>query len=297
VRPIAQDKQINVELIADPRIPLLYADPDRILEVLINLIDNAIKFTPNGGSVTVKANALETDSEFAYVSVTDTGCGVTAEALPLIFERLYQDPDSIDGSRSGLGLGLFIAKELVTLHGGRIWVASQPGQGSTFTFTLPIYSLSKLLNPVITHTGKLRDSFVLVRVDVKPLSSLARGNWREICRQALELLQRCVFVDKDLVLPAMAGNGPAETFFVVASTDMQRVNTMTARIMEQISGLPPLSGAGKVEVTAKPVATAFAESQSLEEQVKAVADRVTELIVQDLGSIHVFSKKETANAN
>ena len=292
MRPLAQDKGISVELIADPRIPLLYADPDRILEVLINLIDNAIKFTPNGGSITVKANALETDSEFAYVSVADTGSGIGPEAQPLIFERLYQDPDSIDGSRKRLGLGLFIAKELVTLHGGRIWVASQPGEGSTFTFTLPIYSLSKLLKPVITHAGKLRDSMVLVRVEVKPLSNLPRGNWRETCRQCLELLQRCVFVDKDLVLPAMAGNGPTETFFVVASTDMQRVNIMTGRIIEQISGLASLKGTGKVEVTAKPVEAAVAESPSLDEQIEAVADRVAEMIVQELDFIHGRSKKE-----
>ena len=296
MRPLAQEKGISVELITGPRIPLLHADPDRILEVLINLIDNAIKFTPNGGSITVKANALETDSEVAYVSIADSGCGITPEAQPLIFERLYQDPDSIDGSRNGLGLGLFIAKELVTLHGGRIWVASQAGEGSTFTFTLPIYSLSKLLKPVITHGEKLRDSIVLVRVDVKPLSNHPRGNWRETCRQCLELLQRCVFVDKDLVLPAMAGNGPAETFFVVASTDMQRVNIMTARITEQINGLALLNGTGKVEVTAKPVAITVAKSPSLDEQVEAVAARVTEMIVQDLDAIHGFNKKENRNA-
>ena len=148
---------------------------------------------------------------------------------------------------------------------------------------------------MITHAEKLRDSIVLVRVDVNPLSNLPRGNWRETCRQCLELLQRCVFVDKDLVLPAMAGNGPAETFFVVASTDMQRVNIMTARITEQINGLASLNGTGKVEVTAKPVAITVA-APSLDEQVEAVADCVTEMIVQDLDAIHGFNKKENRNA-
>src|SRR5258708_2422914 len=188
------------------------------------MFDNAIKFTPEGGSVTVKANSPETDLDFAYVSVADTGCGISAEALPLVFERLYQDPDTVEGRRSGLGLGLYISKELLSLHGARIWVASEPDEGTTFTFNLPLYSLAKLLPPVITHKGRLRDSLVLVRVDLTPSSNLARGNWRETCRRCLELLERCVYVDKDLVLPAMASNGPAENFFVVASTDMERVN-------------------------------------------------------------------------
>ena len=298
MRPLAQEKQISVELVTSVRMPLVYADPDRILEVLINLIDNALKFTPAGGTVTVKAHALETDPEFAYVSVADTGCGITPEALPLIFERLYQDPDSVDGSRTGLGLGLFIAKELVTLHRSRLWVASQPGEGSTFTFTLPIYSLAKLLKPAITHAEKLRESLVLVRVDIKPLSNLPRGNWRETCRQALELLQRCVFVDKDLVLPAMAANGPAETFFVVASTDMARVGVMTARITEQIGALSSLKGSGTVEATADSVPiVATPELRSLDEQVEDIAATVSEMITRALATTSGYQKKENRNAS
>ena len=300
VRPSADQKRIGVELIADPHFPLLFADPDRILEVLINLLDNAIKFSAVGGKVTVRANTLETDPDFAYVSVADTGCGISAEALPLIFERLYQDSDAIDGGRTGLGLGLYIAKELVTLHGGRIWVASQPGEGSTFTFNLPVYSLPKLLKPVIIHEKKLRESFVLVRVDLKPLSKLARGNWHETCRQALELLQRCVFVDKDLVLPPTAANGPTESLFVVASTDMARVGIMTARIVEQLGGMTPMKEAGTVEASAKPVPIALTpEIWSVDEQIEAVAQSVSQMIVHELAVSREIAekKKEKKNAN
>jgi len=298
VRPLAQQKQISVELHAESNLPLVHADPDRILEVLINLLDNAIKFTSTDGKVTVRANALETDSEFVYISVADTGCGISTEAMPLIFERLYQDSDSIDISRTGLGLGLYIAKELVTLHGGRIWVASQPGEGSTFTFTLPVYSLPKLLKPVITHSGKLRDSFVLVRVDIRPISSHPHGKWRETCRQCLELLQRCVFMDKDLVLPPMAANGPLETFFVVASTDMQRVGVMTSRITEQLGAMGSLKNTGTVGTAAKPVPVVLTpELRSVDEQVQAVAETVRQMIVQELNANNGLTEKEMLNAN
>ena len=84
------------------------------------------------GAVTVQACLVPTDPDFVYISVADTGCGINPEARALVFERLYQDPNAVDNNRKGLGLGLFIAKELITLHGGRIWVASEPGTARTF---------------------------------------------------------------------------------------------------------------------------------------------------------------------
>jgi phosphoserine phosphatase RsbU/P len=298
VRPMAVESRITVELEADPHIPLIYADPDRVLEILINLIDNAVKFTPLEGSVNVKLSQQETDPEFIYITVSDTGRGISAEALPLIFERLYQDPESVDGNRSGLGLGLYIARELVNLHGGRIWVASQPDQGTTFTFNLPVYSLAKLLAPVITHEQRLRESIVLVRVDLKPLSIPFRGNWKEVCREALDLVRRCVFIDKDLVLPAMATNGPEDTFYVVASTDMGHVDIMIARIVEQINVLTRVKSTGTVHATARPVEFAAMPESTLENQVAEVARVVTALVLNDLRSVNGFNPKENhANAN
>ena len=234
LRPTADEKKIGLEIGLDRRLPLAHADPDRVLEVLINLLDNAIKFTPPDGSVMVKACVVEADPGYVYISVTDSGRGIGPEAKSLIFDRLYQDADSVDNNRSGLGLGLFICREIVRLHEGRIWVSSELGQGSTFTFTLPIYSLAKLLTPVITYQNQLRAAFVLVRVDLRPLTSPPRGNWKETWQQALEILRRCVYLDKDLVLPPMGISGATETFFVVASTDMDRSGIMTTRIREQL---------------------------------------------------------------
>jgi predicted aspartyl protease len=292
-RSLADEKQVGLEIGVDTRIPFAYGDPDRILEVLINLIDNGIKFTPSGGAVTVQASLAPTDPDFVYISVVDTGCGIDPKAKALIFERLYQDPNSIDNSRKGLGLGLFIAKELVTLHGGRIWVASEPGDGSTFSFTLPLYSLAKLILPLITKGDALRDALVLVKVDLKTRSKPPRGNWKETCRSCLELLQRCVYLDKDLVLPPMTTAGPEQTFFVVASTDLPRAEIMMARIREQLGKLPDLKATGDLEVSASAVTLPNpAAGHTLEEQVREVAERVTEMARLALSEERNSTKKK-----
>jgi signal transduction histidine kinase len=277
-RSVADEKQVGLEIGVDTRIPFVYGDPDRILEVLINLIDNGIKFTRAGGAVTVQACLVPTDPAFVYISVIDTGCGIDPGAKALIFERMYQDPNSIDNSRKGLGLGLFIAKELVTLHRGKIWVASEPGQGSTFSFTLPLYSLAQLLSPVLVKDGALRDAVTLVRVSLNPRSKSTRGNWKEAGRHCLELLQRCVYLDKDVVLPPMTTPGPEQTFFVVASTDLTRAEIMMTRIRDQLGKLPEVNMIGDLEISASDVALPDrAAGLNLEQQVQGVADRVTEM--------------------
>ena len=295
MRPTAAEKHVGLEAGPEQTIPLVYADPDRTLEVLINLIDNGIKFTPPDGSVVVNASMVETDPSAVYLSVSDSGRGIPQESLPLVFERLYQDPNAADGNRTGLGLGLYIAKEIVTLQGGRMWVASQPGSGSTFSFTLPLYSLAKLLFPVITHQGRLREAIVLVRVDLTPLSKSLRGSWKETCQKCLELLRQCIYVDKDLVLPPMGTSGPVETFFVVASTNMERVSIMMDRIRDQVGALPKLKASGTVRVTAEPIVTPgppAADPRTVEQQVWGAADYVTAIIQQGLWSRPSFIEKE-----
>jgi hypothetical protein len=285
MRPMAAEKQVTLECGTDQAIPLVYADPDRVLEVFINLIDNGIKFTPAHGSVVVKASKVETDPTAVYLSVSDSGRGIPAGSLPQVFERLFQDPEAVDGNRNGLGLGLYIAKEIVVLHGGRMWVASESGNGSTFSFTLPLYSLAKPLAPVITHKGRLRAAIALVRLDLTPFSKSLRGSWKEVCQLCLERLRVCVDPNTDVVLPPIGTGGPVETFFVVASTDMASVGTMMDRIREEIGSLPKLKAAGTLRVTAEPVpGPAIGDARTLEQQVWGIADQVGEMIQQSLGS-------------
>ena len=283
MRPTAQGKQVGLELALDSHIRLVFADPDRILEVLMSLLDNAIKFTGADGSVMLSASVTENDPGSVYVSVTDTGRGISLEAQALIFERLYQDPESVDNNRKGLGLGLFICKELLRLQGGRIWVTSDPGHGSIFTFTLPLYSLAELLAPVIVHEESLRSNFVLVRVELAPVTNPPRGDWREVWQQGLETLRHCVYLDKDLVLPPMWESGASETFFVVASVDMEHVGIMTTRIRKLLERIPDLTAKSTLTITSSPVELEpFDSSVSLEMQVARVGGRVTEMIMASM---------------
>jgi len=129
----AERAGLTLTLECPEELPPVMADATRVQQVVVNLLHNAIKFTPSGGNVTVRA--MQQDREVRF-SVSDTGIGITAEDLSRIFERFYK----VDRSRatSGTGLGLAIARHLVEAHGGRIWVESEVGQGSTFHFTIPL---------------------------------------------------------------------------------------------------------------------------------------------------------------
>jgi len=140
IQPVAQAKNIRLDSPAFPeRLPMVRADPRRIAEVFMNLVDNAFKFTPPGGEIRVGAQHLTEEPAWVRVMISDTGCGISTEAKERIFARMHQESQPIESSRMGLGIGLYLVKEIIVRHGGRIWVESEPGQGSTFYFTLPIY--------------------------------------------------------------------------------------------------------------------------------------------------------------
>jgi sigma-B regulation protein RsbU (phosphoserine phosphatase) len=275
----AKAKHVALELDSDSRNQLVYADPDRVLQVLINLIDNAIKFTPAEGSVVVKASMVDADPNVIYVSVADTGRGIAEEAKHLIFERLYQEAGTVDSSRTGLGLGLYISRELVKLHGGRMWVASEVGQGSVFSFTLPLFALAKLLHPVITYQGRLRDNVVLLEVELVPNSTPPRASWKKTCQHCREILERCIYIDKDLVIPISGNADSGETLFVAASTDLERAEIMMKRIREQLEAGTDLKASGALVVSATAVPMPSTQSgETLEALVQALADTITDKV-------------------
>jgi signal transduction histidine kinase len=128
---LAAEQGVALWVDVPPEVPDVRADRARLLQILSNLVGNAVKFTPAGGSVRLSAEAAGESVRFCVI---DTGRGIDPEHLPRLFERFWQ---ARRGDRQGLGLGLSIAKAVVDAHGGRIWAESTPGAGSTFSFTLP----------------------------------------------------------------------------------------------------------------------------------------------------------------
>jgi signal transduction histidine kinase len=134
--PLAANGGVNLILTHPEKLPTLLGDGDRLAQVFTNLVDNALKFTPREGTVTIGALS---DRNEMQVSVTDTGIGIPTEAIPQIFDRFYQaDTSRTGGEKHGAGLGLAIVKEIVTEHGGRISIRSAPGRGTGFIVHLPL---------------------------------------------------------------------------------------------------------------------------------------------------------------
>jgi len=134
--PQAAKAGVNFQVNVPDNLPVLTADGDRLAQVFTNLVDNALKFTPANGQVTLSAKKAGAEME---LSVADTGMGVESEALPRLFDRFYQaDSSRAGGEKHGAGLGLAIVQEIVQAHGGKIGVRSQVGHGTTFTIQLPL---------------------------------------------------------------------------------------------------------------------------------------------------------------
>lgn len=126
-----------------PNIPPILGDRDRLIQVVINLISNAVKFT-EAGSVTCR---VRVEGEVVTVAITDTGIGIAAEDCPKVFEKFKQVGDTLTDKPKGTGLGLAICVQIIEHHGGRIWVESEPGIGSTFQFTIPV-NIEQRVNPM-----------------------------------------------------------------------------------------------------------------------------------------------------
>jgi signal transduction histidine kinase len=134
VRERAVKHGITLDVDVDDRLGEYVGDERKIKQILLNLLSNAVKFTPEGGRISITANKTENGAE---ISVSDTGIGIAPEDQPKIFEEFRQVGSDSTHKIEGTGLGLTLAKKFVELHGGKIWVESEVGKGSTFTFTLP----------------------------------------------------------------------------------------------------------------------------------------------------------------
>jgi signal transduction histidine kinase/CheY-like chemotaxis protein len=222
-------KKLNLVRSIEPDLPAITGDQDRLIQVVINLISNAVKFTDSGSIV---CSACLRDDEM-IVSVVDSGIGIASADQPKVFEKFKQVGDTLTDKPKGTGLGLPICKEIVEYHGGHIWVESEPGKGSTFSFALPLVGqpaqldllpvrrsvdieslVRRLREQVATHQP--RDKSVLVVDDDSNIRSLLRQELTEAGyvvrlaedgRQALALIREETpgLVILDIMMPEMNG--------------------------------------------------------------------------------------------
>ncbi len=133
----AGSKAITLSSVLEEGLPQVFGDQNRLIQVFNNLISNALKFTPEGGTITV--GARRTGEGMIEVTVSDTGPGIPPEDLPRLFEKFFQVKGAVQTEVHGTGIGLTVSKEIVELHGGKIWVESEVGKGTRFLFTLPVF--------------------------------------------------------------------------------------------------------------------------------------------------------------
>ena len=272
----AAAKNINLRADCASNLPLVWADPARARQILTNLIDNAVKFTPDSGTISVKAKFFGEDHDFVCVSVSDSGCGISAENREIIFDRLAQVNGSGEISRSGLGLGLFVSRELVSRHGGRIWLDSRPGHGSTFYFTLAVFSLAKFCSHIFSGPNLGAGSVTLIAVDVVEVTG---GSQVDIVREIRQILERCIHAGQDVLLPATGDEGPIVTFFIVACTDPKGSALIGSRILRDLQNFDKAS---QLNPKLSSTTILVARGQSREEQIREVAARIESSVQEHL---------------
>ena len=274
---------------ADP-LPSVCADPTRVRQILIILVDNAIKFTPTNGVVKVQAGIDKENPGRMLLEVTDSGFGINPEMTERIFERLFQASDPASAGRKGLGLGLYICKELVTRQGGHIWVENASGQGARFCVTLPVFSMTTLLAPILGKNRRTPGPITIVLAEIGSQTGWLSDEVRaEHSHAVRDLLQRCLQSNLDVLLPRIDSAGAAELFFIVAATDQTGGEAIVARVQEQMASSEYVAQAGLTYSTS---CRALARSrpnahESLDDFKAQVAVRIQEFIDDEIASRRV----------
>jgi signal transduction histidine kinase len=239
----AAAKGITLSSDVERELPSIYADPTRVRQILVILIDNAIKFTPANGTVKVQVHVLKEDPNRVVMEVSDSGAGIKPEMADRIFERLFQAADPGVAGRKGLGLGLFICKDLVARQAGNIGVKSAPGEGAVFSVTFPIFSLPNVFASTLEKEDHTESPITLVVVEVgSRKGGPSTEKLAEQCRKIGELLQGCLRSNLDVLLPKMDSPGPTELFFIVAITDKVGGEAISKRIRILLHGYVQQTG-------------------------------------------------------
>lgn len=165
--PQAQRGKVLVNAEIDPDLPQIFADPDQMIQVLTNLLGNALKFTPAGGKISVIAGCP--DGKVVEIRVKDSGLGIPKEDHPKLFQKFSQLDTGLKRRPGGTGLGLVISKEIVQRHGGEIWIESEAGEGATFAYTIPVFneglSVIELVREQVANAKELKTDLAVLCFD------------------------------------------------------------------------------------------------------------------------------------
>jgi signal transduction histidine kinase len=226
----AREAGVRLDYRLGDALPSGYADPPRITQVVSNLVDNAIKFTPEAGSIRINVDRDPNVGQMLRVSVSDSGCGIDPEDFRRIFERLYQIHNCKETTRKGLGLGLSICHDLVTRHGGKIWVESGIGRGTTFHFTIPEIALDKWMAQFVASLDMEGKELALVRV---VLVDNAKDKNEEtepsLIRQARTILDKHLLNGHLVIPPSSCGVGD-RALFVLGAVESKHPDELTLKV-------------------------------------------------------------------
>jgi len=251
-RPLADAKSISLSMNIAPGLPPVYADVSRIEQVMINLVGNAIKFTPENGTVTVEVHKSRGMSDMPEgvkglldISVADNGVGIPEEGIAHIFDKFYQvkSPSSAQ-KQAGSGLGLAISKYIVEAHGGKIRCKSKEGEGTTFSFTLPVVSREKLtLNDELCKARQQHGTLSVLILKLREWEHFIEAHGNKECEDLLKMVKdkfiegRVKTADKIVLSPP---NG--EILLVMPDTDSTGAHITQKRIESYMTGdLPPFT--------------------------------------------------------
>ena len=274
----AEEKGLALRSEVPPGLPEIIADPDRVAQILTNLIANACNYTLSGGEIVVSATAQD---DMVHVSVSDTGIGIAEEDRAKVFQRYFRVDDTVVQDAPGAGLGLSIVQALVEMHGGQVWIESELGKGSTFSFSLPAVESRRLVEagdetePTATKVLVIEDdpdiAFLLqlhLSGDGREVLTAGRGD------EAIEVArrERPDLITLDIMLPDMDG---------FAVLDELKADPVTKEIPVVVISVLPDRGEclrlGAVDYVTKPID----EQRLLRAVRKVLARRGTVLVVDD----------------
>jgi GGDEF domain-containing protein len=221
-----------------PEVPAIYGDREKVEQILTNLVGNAVKFTPEGGAILISAKPEDGNGSRMAISVKDTGAGIPSDQLDKIFEKFHQVEGSLQRSVGGTGLGLAITKGLVEAHQGRIFVESEVGKGSVFTFTLPISRGEKRdsqFRPILDRAfGRAQENLSPLALFLLQVEE-GEGTKDAVREQIEKEMKKCLCRKSDILLRRER----EKLWVAICETDRKGAEVIRQRIEENLRKNPP----------------------------------------------------------